>query len=769
MADNAPQEDPLVAALPPATDYMTYLTLLEYQLTPEKLPTLNRLLTEDDGKLAKEIGWDLLRLVLPMLDSAPAEANQCLEIIARRGNPREVVVRVAEELEKLGDDAEEDSPDPDVDEVDMATFSGEAPRVHLGSMKLDGMPETEQAPKNEPELVSGPAEKKNFAPVDKGLRLQALFNILGVVHPRIKTQYPSRFLATSLPPALGAYRHVPITIETTTAFLTMLENLSGKKRPPLPPRTGTVDDPTAGSEAAEQSKTVTATPASLPDPEAKGEEESRGNMTASVEEKAIIFRLLNAVNLEVLDEYLSFLASAEHPSMSWTARLRETFEPKRVVPGRPSETQHWKETPELQERDALLARFHKLAAELDLSTSQEVTKLVHDEDDDADGSEEAKEEPSEYPTSPAQIPFPRNGVIFLFAYETFSKPIDAPLILSTSDLTKLTAHAFPLSATPSIPSPALLDSLLSLLYRHAVPHSSPNPTPHPPPSPAKFILLLSTLTQVFTITPWPSLRDSAHYIASKLLHAYPDRDVRLQIITQTLRGDTLSTNWAETFEEDPDVQPGIDEGTGLTRSTSALQPHPIPLGPPQQSGNLKAVGVDWLKDEFAAHMTMTVQTSKTEAGSEAACVGGGGSGLDPSIFTSLDDHDHDRKIQSQTETGTLLDLLFPRRLPPLTYPEFTPETLTAFLRDIPFYISTLNLLCVMLPHVDGGALDFTIRAAAHVANLSGPAKNLLELLEHFATREDSADALEGSRADICALKDATARATKVLERTTEAA
>ncbi|KAL6244167.1 YAP1-binding protein 1 [Rhinocladiella similis] len=763
MTENSSQEDPLVAALPPATDYVTYLTLLEYQLTPAKLPTLNRLLTEDDGKLAEEIGWDLLRLVLPMLDSVPAAANQCLDIIARRGNPREVVVRVAEELEKLGDDTEDDNPDQDVDEDDMPTFSGEAPRVHLGSMKLDGMPDTEQMPKSEPEPVPDQAGKKTLAPWDKGLRLQALFNILGVVHPRIKTQYPSRFLATSLPPALGAYRHVPITVETTTSFLAMLENLSGKKRPPLPPRAGTADNPAGGADAGEQNQGVRATPASLPDPEAKVEEDGKGSKTPSAEENAIIFRLLNAVNLEVLDEYLSFLASADHPSMSWTARLRETFEPKRVLPGRPSQTQLWGDTPGLQERDALLGRFHKLATELSLNPSQELTKLVHDEDD-ADGSEEAKEEPSEYPTTPAQIPFPRNGIIFLFANEIFSKPIDAPLVLSTSDLTKLIAHAFPLSATPSIPSPALLDSLLSLLYRHAVPHSSPNPTPHPPPSPAKFLLLLSTLTQLFTITPWPALRDSAHYMASKLLHAYPDPDVRLQIITQTLRGDTLSTNWAETFEEDPDAQPGIDEGTGLTRSTSALQPHPIPLSPPQHSGALRAVGVDWLKDEFAAHImhTSTLSSSSSSSGNSTASVGAGG--LDPSILTSLGDGH-----ESGTETHALLDLLFPRELPALTYPDFTVETLGAFLGDIPFYISTLNLLCIVLPHVHGAALDLNLRAAAHVANLSVPSKNLHELLQFFASQGRPSEVLEASRADIAALNDATARATKVLERTTEAA
>ncbi|KAJ5755125.1 hypothetical protein N7533_004668 [Penicillium manginii] len=101
--------DPLVQALPPATDYLTYLTLLEYQLTPERLPLLHQLL--QDERLTTNIGWDLVKLLLPMLPAS----TECLHDVARLGNPREVILRVAEALEHLqpedGDDefAEENS------------------------------------------------------------------------------------------------------------------------------------------------------------------------------------------------------------------------------------------------------------------------------------------------------------------------------------------------------------------------------------------------------------------------------------------------------------------------------------------------------------------------------------------------------------------------------------------------------------------------------------------------------------------------------------
>ncbi|KAI1610775.1 hypothetical protein EDD36DRAFT_420805 [Exophiala viscosa] len=720
------REDPLVAALPPATDYITYLTLLEYQLTPENLPTLNRLLNEDDGKLAAEIGWDLLRLILPMLNPALEEAVRCTEIVARRGNPREVVVRVAEELEKLGDpadDFEDDDLEDDDDDDALPTFAGEAPRVHLGDMTLEGMPETEQhAEANSRNTVQPPAGSS------KAIKLQALLNMLGILHPRIKTQYPSRFLATSLPAALGAYRQIPITTATTSTFLTMLEKLAGKKRPDLPPRVSTSNIKPAPSSAP------------LPDPEAKAEEEETGVKAPSDEEKAIVHRLLSAVTLEVLDEYLSCLSSPEHSSMSWTARLRETLEPQRVNSLRVKETQLWKETEELKQQDTLLSKFHKLCTELDVHSSIEIKKVVHDEVDLEHPDQDKEEEPSEYPTSPAQIPFPRAGVIFLHAYESFLAAQDASPVLSTTQLTKLIAHSFPLSATPSIPNPALQDSLLSLLYKHALPNTKLDA----PPSPAKFLLLISTLTQLFTITPWASLRDSAHHIATRLLHAHPDPNMRLQVITQTLRGSTLSTNWAETFD-DPDPEPGIDEETGLTRSTSALQPHPIPLAPPQQLPALKAIGVNWLKDEFAAWTRDKF------------------SGIEPAFLTTTDN--------DTNEARALLYLLFPANLQPLssdtisTDPE--SDTLGSFLLDIAFYISTLNLLCIVLPHLR--PLDD--RVPMHITSLSESSEFLVQLLQHATSASKAAGLsaggedsfLDDSRADIIALQDACTRVNAALE------
>lgn len=88
-------ENPLLEAKPPATDYITYLTIVEYNLTLENLPVLHEVL--QDTNLTTNIGWDLLHLLIPLLPAS----QQCLQDIARLGNPREVVLKVTEALRLL--------------------------------------------------------------------------------------------------------------------------------------------------------------------------------------------------------------------------------------------------------------------------------------------------------------------------------------------------------------------------------------------------------------------------------------------------------------------------------------------------------------------------------------------------------------------------------------------------------------------------------------------------------------------------------------------
>ncbi len=613
-------EDPLIAALPPQTDYITYLTLLEYQLTPANLHTLTDLLTNDDGTLASEIGWDLLKLVLPMSNEVPEEANKCLEVVARRGNPREVVVRVAEELERLdrADVAEYSGPDQDFegeeDDDDLRTFAGEAERIHLGDMTLDGMPHSSNMTARRAEAVRNQGEELQSSSKDAtaSTQFQMLLSMLGFLHPRVQTKYPSRFLATSLPAGLAAYRRLPIDTMTTSAFLALLGKLSGKQRPALPPRTSTATI----SRAPPASKPDLATSsAPLPDPEAQ--DETALTSAISAEEDAIMQRLLQAVLLEVLEDYVQALAAQEPPYMSWTARVREKSEPARRVPGSTSEHQKWQESPALQDRDAIIARFVRAGKDLGIDIKDAVKKFLGtdtDAEDEPEGADAGS--PAEYPTSPSQISFPKTGVLFLYiavnvsftleAYPHPSGKVGVPEIFP--DLVQLYEAFEDPTEHPALrtsPSPALLDGILALLYtstQHGSLGSSSSID-------SQFNSLMLSLTQLCSQNPDQYIRDSAHLIAASIFHQCPNP--------------TLKTTLLKTI----------------------IQTSPI--------ANLRAVAVKWLKDEFSK-MTDT--------------------SLPPETLTS---------------DFELTKALF--SAPPITAP-----TADHALAQMPFYISVLNLLTLLL-------------------------------------------------------------------------
>lgn len=284
------EEDPLVSALPPATDYLTYLTLLEYQLTPERLPTLHRLL--QDEVLTTNIGWDLVQLLLPMLP----QSQECLQDIARLGNPREVILRVSDSLMKLEPE--------DEDEEEELAVPGEDVR---------GLPQHVR-------------------------KFNCLIAMLSVLHSRIKTKYPSRFIATSLQAALEAYGSMP-TDETTNALLEFLRDLSPTKRPALPPR-GTSD-----------SSIIRVLQASAPDPEAAYDE------PAGSDDQAIQRKLLQFALVELLKTYMLSLSTPEDSGMAWALRLQEKLSPKGRSSDKQSKNHIHSELEHLKERDLVIGKI----------------------------------------------------------------------------------------------------------------------------------------------------------------------------------------------------------------------------------------------------------------------------------------------------------------------------------------------------------------------------------------------------------------------------
>lgn len=268
--------DLLKESLPPNCDYITYLTLIESHICPEILPSLNDIL--QDPVLTQNIGWDLIHLLLPI----PGSVN-CLITIARLGNPREVILKVTEAFKLFQLDSE--------------------------NAECSGSHTTE------------PANAEKYC---------TLVNLLSILHPRIKTRYPSRFLSTSLNSILATY--CPLN-SVTRSIISFLRTISGNKRPLLPDR---ISNPKL-QDISNSEKTDYLSP----DPEAQDEEP---------EEQAVQMKLLRSFITHILDLYIS-----ENP-LEWSTRLLENLYPEKVVHGRNTRLA-FKEDPELQARDSIVGQL----------------------------------------------------------------------------------------------------------------------------------------------------------------------------------------------------------------------------------------------------------------------------------------------------------------------------------------------------------------------------------------------------------------------------
>lgn len=161
-------------------------------------------------------------------------------------------------------------------------------------------------------------------------KFSTLVSLLATLHPRIKTKYPSRFLSTSLVAVLAAYRP---SNQATLAVIALLQSLSGNKRPPLPHRK---------SSLSSRMQLELKPDASAPDPEATAEDPHEG---------AIQKKLLQSFVTHVLEVYI------KANILEWSARLQEHFEPKKVVTGKKSVGEAFKEDAALVDRDMVVGQL----------------------------------------------------------------------------------------------------------------------------------------------------------------------------------------------------------------------------------------------------------------------------------------------------------------------------------------------------------------------------------------------------------------------------
>ncbi|KAH1937200.1 hypothetical protein KXV81_004633 [Aspergillus fumigatus] len=483
----AEEEDPLIKALPPATDYLTYLTLLEYQLTPARLPTLHKLL--QDETLTTNIGWDLVQLLLPMLP----QSLECLQDVARLGNPREVILRVSDALMRL---------QPDEDDSNAHTPPGEfdAPETQSKSTTSynDRLGEATTTP---PRYV---------------VQFNSLVAMLSILHSRIQTKSPSRFLATSLQAVLEAYTTLP-TSETTIALLEFLRDVSPTKRPAPPPR------------SASESGVLRVSAASAPDPEAEVQSPS----PKTNDEQALVKRFLQFGLIELLKSYLLGLAGPMDPGMSWAIRLHEKLHPETRLPGKDSQTDVYCSNNYLKDRDMILAKITALSSDFGLSDDQLLAIAL----------QPAKNQPAPLdfdkpPQNVEDIPLERHGSLLLLAgraamAELFSSG-QVPPIPVFPDLARIYSNFIgPVKSPDDVafgqPQP-LLDSLLTLTTLSLRNNAIGEPTDD-----KEFYDLLLAVTACTTRQTYSIIRQ----LPEVIVHSHPSQSTRFKVIRRVLEDEHL--------------------------------------------------------------------------------------------------------------------------------------------------------------------------------------------------------------------------------------
>ncbi|KAI1144427.1 DUF1760-domain-containing protein [Hypoxylon sp. FL0543] len=436
-------------------DRFTYLTVLQYHVTsPEVLPALNEVL--QDADLTQEIGWDLVQMLLNIEGS-----ETCLETVARLGNPREVVIKIMEALEGLAvawhDEVIVDADDPGV----------------IPDSKIPG-------------------------------KFITLLGMLAILHQRIKTKYPSRFLGPTLVKVFEAYQPMP---EMTASVINLVYSLSGKKRPPLPNRKSSINvlNPDQDGDASKNA----------PDPEAEQEDPK---------EEAMQQKLLQAFVTCILQRYVNAY------DMLWSPRLLEVYNPERTVPGKKTLTEAFRENEELQKRDAVVG--HLVALLSDLGLSQCPAEFVK-------GTFEGPVHTDPLAafddfSSADDIHLSPGGTVCLIAYWIFSKDVFG------SDSPQPEMHIFPDHASilgrflgrevqsEILSSPGIADALLAiglgLQHRNLIRTDEE----------ANLMAYHHNLTLISVFHPDIQVRDAATRFAGSLLHSEPDDHARLEILEDLL-------------------------------------------------------------------------------------------------------------------------------------------------------------------------------------------------------------------------------------------
>ncbi|KAF3770188.1 hypothetical protein M406DRAFT_96711 [Cryphonectria parasitica EP155] len=471
MADASKAIEALTESRPPATDRFTYLTIIEKFLSPEILPRLNDIL--QDARLTQEIGWDLVEMLVPVQGCEP-----CLETVARLGNPRETIIKVLEIIEGLQATTAEDGQEDGSQDTDDDNDAKDQPSVKT------------------PEEVTR--------------RFIILLGMLAILHKRIRTKYPSRFLATSL---LTVYKTYQPNQEMTASIINLVHSLSGLSgqatRPPLPMRKSSIEvaNPDQYGDASKNA----------PDPEADHE-------VSTSEEAEVQRRLLLSFTSCVLESYVNA------NDMQWTRRLLEFYNPDKIVPGRKTATQAFREDPDLANRDTMVGKLVALTQDLGLSSS---TSLIQDICTGPVNRQPLRN--AEDVSSAEDIGLSTGGTICLLAYWVFSSTVfeaDHPrpeMHLFPDHHTLLENYLGQDAQSQILQNPASVEAILVLgLWLQE------DKLIAAPSTETKFMSYHHALTLCAVFHPSIYVRNAAVTLAGLVLHDDPDDAHRLKILEDLL-------------------------------------------------------------------------------------------------------------------------------------------------------------------------------------------------------------------------------------------
>ncbi|KAI8660554.1 hypothetical protein NCS57_01033100 [Fusarium keratoplasticum] len=366
------------------------------------------------------------------------------------------------------------------------------------------------------EVLDSNSESAEAGDASASAKFITLVGMLSILHRRLQVKAPSRFLHSTLQTVYRAYN--PRGAETTAAVIDLVRSLSGRKRPPLPTRQSSTKLETPFQET-DLSK-------SAPDPEADAGQ--------SPGEPELVARLLQSFITSILEAYVN------SNSMEWASRLLEYCTPEKIVPGRPTMLQAFKQVEELQARDALVGQLVAVARDLGLSKmpSAEVKKAL----EAPISKNPLSVEPD--PKNPDAIKLSTGGFLCLTAYRMFASDI------FDADYDQPDVNIFPehhtllkrfLGDEPQaqiVGNPGTVEALIVIALWLNDQKRLVGPSAE---KGVDFMSYHHLLTLVSVFHPSLRVRNAATVMAGLILHSDPDEEDRLSILEDLLENCMFSS------------------------------------------------------------------------------------------------------------------------------------------------------------------------------------------------------------------------------------